>query len=595
MSTSSPDFQKRIAEISDEDLLAALEFSPKTLEAWAQQWPERGARGLFRDVDDLVITRDLATDSFQPKKGKVLRAAERILRHDIQGWGDVSIQHGSAVDFNADYGQSGKYGFHYWVWAKPLIQAFLLTEDQKYLAEFDGLFNSWYEQRDQVKGAFDFDVIHYELGLGIRNRTFLEYYCLPFAARSLQTHERMLKTLLGAGRWLFDEESRGYRGGNWQVMGCTGLANIASLVPEFRESAAWADVALERLTEHLQKDLYADGCHSERVPSSYMLTVYKDIRNVATLTERRDLDEPLDRMMRWFMQTLPPDNVLPGINDGSRQRMPNRLLKEGMRKFSSEREQSVCLPGSGFTVLRSDGSRNSIYMLINHGPPFGGHTHKDALAFEMHAHGMPMAIDSGIGRTYDDPLHEPWYVTPAAHNMLEVVGAKLDRDATEGRDLVFTQEPDLEYFAATHHGYEQSAGVVHRRHVLFIQRSYFLIVDQIHCALPADFIWHMHSPLRIQQKENSFVAATNPGLTVLRDDLDWTAHHSTAMASVADIPGFDDYAKIDWLQFKRHLPAGSFTFAVLLYPGQDARLTRATDGNWLIDDSGGQTRLCLPT
>ncbi|HWB52688.1 MAG TPA: heparinase II/III family protein, partial [Tepidisphaeraceae bacterium] len=431
MSIPSADFQKRIAQISDEDLLSALEFSPKTLEAWAQQWPNRAARCLFRDADDLVTSRQLAAESFEPKRQEVLRSAERILQHDIQGWGDVSIQHGPTVDFNADYGESGKYGFHYWVWAKPLIQAFLLTEDQKYLAEFDALFNSWYEQRGCVKGAFDFDVIYYELGLGVRNRTFLEYYCLPFAARSLQTHERMLKTLLGAGRWLFNEESGGYRGGNWQVMGCTGLASIAALLPEFRESAAWADVAIERLTEHLQKDLYADGCHSERVPSSYMLTVYKDIRNVAALTGRQDLNEPLDRMLHWFMQTLPPDEVLPGINDGSRQRMPKRLLAEGSKKFPDARKKSVCLRPSGFTVLRGDGTPNSIYMLVNHGPPFGGHTHKDALAFEMHAHGMPMAIDSGIGRTYDDPLHEPWYVTPAAHNMLEVVGAKLDRDATE--------------------------------------------------------------------------------------------------------------------------------------------------------------------
>ncbi|HWB53002.1 MAG TPA: hypothetical protein VG722_02380, partial [Tepidisphaeraceae bacterium] len=70
--------------------------------------------------------------------------------------------------------------------------------------------------------------------------------------------------------------------------------------------------------------------------------------------------------------------------------------------------------------------------------------------------------------------------------------------------------------------------------------------------------------------------------------------HSTAMASVAGIHGFDDYAKIDWLQFKRHLPAGSFTLAVLLYPGQHATLARIADDCWQIDDPTAQTRVCLP-
>ena len=75
----------------------------------------------------------------------------------------------------------------------------MITNDPKYLDDFERLFNQWYEQRDNVTGGWPgLDVVYYELGLGVRNRLFLEFYALPQSDRAVQTHERMLKTLLGA-------------------------------------------------------------------------------------------------------------------------------------------------------------------------------------------------------------------------------------------------------------------------------------------------------------------------------------------------------------------------------------------------------------
>lgn len=613
-------FEHRIRRISDQDLFDSLRMPSaldRSYEAWGKYWQTILPRGRFRDVDDLLATQYDAAESLRASQEEILKSAHRILRHDIQGWGDVSIQHGPVVDFNADHGRSGQYGFHYWFWARPLIQAFLLTQDQQYLAEFDALFNSWYEQRNDLRGQIEtLDVVYYELGLGLRNRTFLEYYYLPLATRSVVTHERLLKTLLGAGRWLFHEEQLGYRHGNWQVMGCTGLATIAALLPEFRESQAWLDISIHRLEQHLRLDLYADGCHSERVPSSYMLTVYKDVLNVSELMrlssfpeDVRELNDSLNRMLHWFMQTLPPDRILPAINDGSRYPLPARILAEGLQNFpSSDAQTSICLPASGFTILRSDWSKNALYMSINHGPKSGGHTHDDALSFEMHAHGLPMGIDSGIGKTYDDPLHRVWYVTPAAHNMLAVDGVELDRAAAQGRDLAFSHLPLLDYFAATHLGYEKSTGVVHRRHVVFVRPLYFLIVDEIWNSSPRDFTWHLHSPLALRQFSNARAdlypefphdrgIGNDPALNILTDDPGWILATSRAPASVLGIPGFNEYAEITWLQFKQRLPAARSCIAMLLYPSReqnvDLSFTRTGEGNWTVEHAESTDRVCI--
>ena len=71
-------------------------------------------------------------------------------------------------------------------------------------------------------------------------------------------------------------------------------------------------------------------------------------------------------------------------------------------------------------------------MLINHGPTGGGHSHADSLDFQLHAFGRAMAIDSGIGRTYDDPHHAPWYIRSRSHNLLMVDDADLNRREAEG-------------------------------------------------------------------------------------------------------------------------------------------------------------------
>jgi hypothetical protein len=553
-----------VQEITDEQVLESLQFP--SYEAWAEYWPTVARRARFRDANDFLGTREDAIATLLPDRNEILGAAERVMRHDIQGWGDVSIQHGPVVDFDAPYGEMGKYGFHYWEWAKPLVRAHLLTGEQRYVAEFDALFDAWYAQRDRIVGRHKgIDVIWYELGLGFRVRTFLENYYLPNPQRTLGTHERMLKTLLGAGRWLYDEQRREYRRGNWQIIGSCGLAMIGLLVPEFREAREWARLGIERLAEHAERDFFDDGCHSERCPSSYMLVAYRDIANAAKLSNDERLLQPLERMRGWFAQTLPPDRFLPAINDGSRAPIPIDVAPV---------EHSVSLPASGFTVMRS----GQTYMLINHGSYADGHTHDDALSFQLHAFGWPLAIDSGIGLTYDDPLHRTWYVTPEAHNMLTVDGVAIDRRAAEGKEVIWQSDARLDYFAATHHGYA-AAGIVHRRQVMFVKPDYFIVYDVVRADAERSLTWHLHT--------------TGPGLHVAEsDEVSWSRTRGKGMASVAGIAGFDAaHAEVDWMRLRSSVsPGGTKALAVLLYAFESAppnvRFRATADGEFVVEHNG---------
>ncbi len=570
--------QARVRNISDAELFSSLDLTrdglrevrsaveqkdfPAAYVAWAKNWSSVVSRGKFIGVDSYVFSREEATRSIEFSRANVLAMAEKVLAHEIAGWGPQVIKHGPVVDFNADYGQSGKYGFHYWGFSLCLIHSFLLTGDQKYLDKFELLFNQWYEQRDKVKGGFPgLDVIWYELGVGMRNRFFLEYYFLPHEKRSIHTHERMLKTCLGAARWLHEEQKKGYRPANWQMIGCYGLAHLGIMLPEFKESNEWVNLAVLRTLEHMEQDFFPDGCHSERAPASYMILAYREPRNLGRLLEadpsRRELAEkmhaPLRRSLDFFAAILPPDGILPGINDGSRAALPETIRKEAGEPLKT----SIHLPKSGFTVMRDAGT--STYLLINHGPWGGGHSHADSLSFELHAHGKPLAIDCGIGQTYDDPLHASWYIHSRAHNMLTIDGENLDRPAAEGKDVVWHSDDRLDHFAATHHGYAASKKIIHRRHIAFIKPSYFIVYDVVSAAADATehtLEWNVHP-------------TSNDGLIVEPSSKEWSKQMKKGWASVTGIPGYGkkNWAEIDWLLFTSKIaPSETKAFAVLLYP-----------------------------
>jgi hypothetical protein len=256
-----------------------------------------------------------------------------------------------------------------------------------------------------------------------------------------------------------------------------------------------------------------------------------------------------------------------------------RLLgKDTPAEAGKPTETSVSFPASGFTFMRSDWSKDARYMLINHGPSGGGHSHADSLSFELHAFGQACAIDSGIGYTYDDPHHRPWYVRTRAHNMLMIDDDDLDRKAAEGRDVLWTTLKGLDFFAATHNGYLASKGIAHRRHIVFVKPDYWLIYDVLTKPGPSglgpwSLSWNLHSPTPMEQHQHGFTSKSAPGLLVLPAS-DWTREQTRGWASVRGIRGHEgkDYAEIDWIRFNRetvrNFPA---TIGVLLFPFADSR------------------------
>jgi len=654
---STPDYREQyIKNITDENLFGSLRLDRPELnaiqtavrrgdsagayQAWGAYWGTKQQpryitytyrqlldTDLLMDYDDLRAYISHRAD----EKDTILARAGLVLRNIIHTWGDAVIDFGSLVDFDREIGRSGKYGFHYWGWSRPLNSAYVITGEEKYLAKFDELFNRWYEQRNSITRGFpELDVVYYELGLGIRNRMFIEYYMLPYAGRPWYTHERMLKTVLGAARWLYElERCEGYRSGNWQIHGSYMLVQIALTFPEFRESPEWLRMGLQRLEEHRERDFFADGGHSERSPRNYTLATYLSYRNLYFLLTAHKTRDDIARNIQgsmgwtidWWITMLAPTGEIPAINDSHRGLFPAFVLRDGAEFFQKPEVYSVLkslfgteqdsvqaamplfasrhMPASGFTIMRTDWTRDALYMNINYGKWNGAHTHSDLLDFEIYGYGKALAVDAGIGLTYDDPLYIPWYKSSRAHNMVVVNDRNMERETVEGENILWSSTPSLDYFAGEHRGYAH-LGVHHRRHIAFVKPDYWVVLDRLKCeSADTTLSWYFHSPTSLLTLGQGFRSSSAPGIIVLPATDNYAVRTGVGMAaSTRDLmPGKTQ--PINWIAFDQ--PTGRDAvkqFVVLLYPFRtekpSVRFDSVTEEHFALRTSRGIDDLYFP-
>jgi Heparinase II/III N-terminus/Heparinase II/III-like protein len=610
-----------IKDISDEELFAAMDLSAPAylpVRAAAEKKNYRNAYAhwgelslprphyLSKAYHLLIDTETLVSyDAMKAymranpdERDTVITRSNEILRNIIHTWGSNVIDFGDSVDFNREIGQSGKYGFHYWRWGHPLNTAYLITGDTAYIRKFDALFNRWYAYRNRITGGFQhLDVVYYELGLGIRNRVFLEFYLLDDPHRTPETHEHMLKTMLGAGRWLYQlQRWEGYRPGNWQIHGSYMLTQIALAFPEFRESKEWLKMGLQRLEEHMHEDFLADGGHSERSPRNYTLATYMSYRNLYYLLTAYHADEPMAEEIRatmgktidWWLAMLAPTGEIPSFNDSWRGLFPVEVLEDGAAFYHKPEVYGVIrslfgvshsgdttypsfvsrhMPASGFTIMRTDWTRNALTMTLSYGPFSGFHTHADVLGFEMYAYGRAMAVDAGLGMTDDDTLYVPWYQSSRAHNMVIVNETNIDRRHTEGKNIVYEETPRMAYFSGEHDGYA-SLGVHLQRRVAFVKPSYWFMVDEITGHRSNDTLsWYLHSPTTLRPGGNGYRSVSAPGLIIMPASNRLTTRTGSGWsASTTDYtPGATQL--INWIAYDQITGADSlYRFPVLLYP-----------------------------
>ncbi|HET8521997.1 MAG TPA: alginate lyase family protein, partial [Thermomicrobiales bacterium] len=473
--------------------------------------------------------------------------------------------------------------------------------------------------RDQVKGEWQMDVIWYSLGLSIRSPLFAIAYDTFRGSPALDpaTQGRLLKTFLGAARWLAEEHDA-FRYGNWQHHGVTGLFELAMFWPEFHEAAEWSEIAWARLLEHLELDVYPDGGHLERAPSYHtgVLNGYIKVALAAEMGWRARLqDQPrFPAMFHWLMDQTTPRGCSTNSNDSgpvwvgpvmaqgavlcgdptlkwfaeqlgtpaeierTLSTLPNRpdgrTAAEAFAALASEPpvDASTLQPFSKFAIMRSGWGADDHYLAISYGPHVGheleSHSHRDPLSFVCYADGAPLAIEAGGPDSYDDPRYYDWYQAAQSHNVLLVDGEEPTPEGKDAELLTWAPSPVADLFQAAHDGYG-AAGVEHQRTVIFVHDDYWFVHDEVRQNRPHRLDWQLYFPGRFTLDGHNVIPTERPGLMVLPHT---TSDDVNPIHGVMVVPGPRAYEgtyerrEAYGVRYSRQATGMRETFVNLLYP-----------------------------
>jgi hypothetical protein len=401
---------------------------------------------------------------------------------------------------------------------------------------------------------------------------------------------------------------------NFEVHVLTGLLNMALTFSEFRDSGPWLKRVCQRYVENMRDTVLEDGGSYERTGYHF---AYQGPYSRAH-SRLRDAGVPLsdafsrglEKMYEWSMWVLAPTLEFPLFGHGSLG--PMQDLRQGGAGFFPGRADFAyvasggkegqppsriawVLPHTGWATMRSDWSRDALYMAINYN---GNHnaissslSHADLLSFGLWAYGRPWMTNSGSTANYGHPEYRDWCSQTISANTVLVDQIRQPFMDNAGRleswASLPVNGPGFTYLAAVSDAYQQ-LGVSHRRAVLFVRPHYWLMYDRLSGdGKPHDYRWLGHfqpTQLAIDPATKAIATATQEGkrLWLIPAQPESFAVEQGTGAIVTregneESPFASTRKMAPYISFVRPATREPVAFVVLLYPAETDRKAPVTE------------------
>ena len=386
-----------------------------------------------------------------------------------------------------------------WVWQlnrmyfwSSMAKVYTKTGDEKYAKEWGNQLIDWTKKNprdDEHKYAWR------SIETGIRGHTwtglFQQFISSPnftpevlvALLNSLYNHAEFLMTV--------------YRtGSNWSLMEAEGMAFIAITFPEFQDSEKWKTEALRRLNNEINLQVYPDG-HQRELAISYHLGCINWFLRTYDLAKLNNIEsafpesyyKTIEKMCEVPMKLGMPDETnvpfgdswagKPGQHKDEYLEWAELFNRDDFLYLATDSKQGTkpdktafALKESGLYSMRSGWDKNAICLVLKCGPDGGGHCQPDNGTFELYAGGRNLMPDAGSYIYSGDPENRAWFRQTKIHQTLTLNG----EDTKFAPKLLKWQTgDDLDVLVVENAGYEN---LIHRRSVFFIDKRYFVIVDE---------------------------------------------------------------------------------------------------------------------
>lgn len=501
------DRDQELHSLPPDDVLGKLDLSLPGLEAVQAAADQGNADEAF----ELLLAYYRMKFPHEPIDGDVdTSEADDAINHVLQ-WGPYEkADYGEDIDWAWDprgdiEWVAAVYRFY---WAAPLARAFRATGDQKYAKGFVDLTTDWInkhklEDRKRIHPVYtDWKgYVWLDIQTGIRATNI----CLAFKqlVHGEAFNGQFLKLLLAS---LYDHQVKTEKipmgiVHNKAIFEQRGFINIAHHFNEFAESRGWLELALERARENFLLQTTPDGVQREW-SYPYHNGVLRDAIEIkermaaADIPFPDDLWERIHRMFDYTFWAATPDLGAPMFGDSSRpiQESDDRStwplyssLIEGTELFGDPKyaaranldrdalpdQKSFAFTDAGMYVMRNDWGPDQIHLGLHCSPKaITGHDQPDNGTFELYAYGRWLMPDTGFYTYGHDLEGRAWHRQTRVHQTLTLDGQDSGED---GRHLLWQSDDRNDVLVVENGSYPD---MVHRRTVWFVERTFFVILDE---------------------------------------------------------------------------------------------------------------------
>ncbi|HDR51552.1 MAG TPA: alginate lyase family protein, partial [Mariniphaga anaerophila] len=317
---------------------------------------------------------------------------------------------------------------------------------------------------------------------------------------------------------------------NWGLMEAEGMAFIAITFPEFKNAEKWREEAFRRFNNEINIQVYPDG-HQRELAIGYHLGCIGWFFRTYELAKMNGIEnafpssylERIEKMCEVPMKLCLPNGTnvqfgdawegTPGQHKHRFREWADFFGRDDFLYLATDGQEgkkpdstAYALPFSGLYSMRSGWNQDAVCLVLKCGPDGGGHSQPDNGTFDLYAGGRNLMPDAGSYIYSGDPEGRAWFRQTKVHQTLTLNGGNSKYDP---KLLLWQPGENLDILVVENQSYENLA---HRRSVFFVDKKYFVIVDEAIGNASGDVGLHF------QLAPGSGAALSKTGVAVFNSD-----------------------------------------------------------------------------